>query len=89
MTQAIPNRIPNNYNYRIAKKSGNVVCNNGGYYTCMGSRGAHVKVLARLNSQGQYVVEFGAHRDRVKKAAEVLGIRIMRKTKKRGLEIFA
>ena len=81
-------RSPSNHKFRIAN-SGNVVCNNRGYTTEMGSRGAHVKVLARPIPQikGEYIAEFGAHRDRVVKAANLLNVTIHRYTRKTGYEI--
>ncbi len=90
MTTATPNRAPNNFNYRIAH-SGNIVCNNGGYTTAMGSRGPHTKVLAKPlpGDSGEYLAYFGAHRDRVIKAAKNLNITIHRHTKKLGYEIFS
>jgi hypothetical protein len=89
MSTTQPNRTPNNFGYRIAK-SGNIVCNNGGYQSAMGSRGAHVKVIACPHPEihGEYVAEFGAHRDRVAKAAAILGVKIHRTTTKSGHEIF-
>ena len=89
MSTTQPNRTPNNYGYRIAK-SGNIVCNNGGYQSASGGRGAHVKVLAYPHPEidGEYMAEFGAHRDRVAKAAAVLSVKIHRETKKSGCEIF-